>query len=55
MADPSIHLLEVITRMFHIGTHIKPERRHQPEMKSRADVDGVFDILVGADMKTAVL
>jgi len=26
---------------FHIGTYIKPERRHLPETKSRADVDAV--------------
>jgi len=36
-----------------MGNYIKPERRHQSETKSRADVDRGLDI--GADMKTAVL
>ena len=50
--------LEVKTRLFsyrHLyqAPIIKPERRHQPETKSRADVDRGLDI--GADMNTAVL
>ena len=38
--DEFDHMMKGVSHgYFHIGTYIKPERRHLPEKKWRADVD----------------